>query len=512
MSEWTSTVAVQSVVLMASAFGIAWLLRGQNAALRHYVWTLGLGFLLLLPLMPLLPQLTEVAPIAVPVSTVTRIVVTGRSSGWSLEQGLSSVWMAGVVGLLLMEVLRQTRGEWLRRRSLAGGDGYWLSPDLAVPAVGGLFSPRILLPLDAVDWTEERREAVLAHERMHVVRKDLWWHLLGRIACAVYWPNPLVWLAARAQQRECEQACDDGVVTGGVAAADYAGHLVEIARSLNSEPFIEGGLSMAKQSTLEQRLMALLNPLTSHRPVSRGTLALTFVLSLALLAPVAGLRLIAQTGNGVRGVVRDASGANVEGARVTLRFMKPRETQRVELVKTNAAGEFSFPSLPDDDWYSMTVEKPGFAITAMPMLKLGGQPLVFTLNLGGIKETVNVSSVGPPPPPPPPPPSTGVVPAPAPTRIRIGGNVQAAKLLNKVAPIYPADCKAEGVEGVVLLMAIIGVDGDVLKLEPVNQFVDPRLRDAAMNAVKLWRYQSTLLNGKPIEVTTQIEVNFTLAK
>jgi hypothetical protein len=506
MSESTWTLALQSVVLMASAFGIAWLLRRQNAGLRHIVWTLGLGFLLVLPLMPLLPQFTAVAPIAVPVTTVTRIVVRGGGSGWSLEQWLTTAWAAGVLVLLLLELLRQARGEWLRRRSVAGPDGYWLSPDLAVPAVCGLIAPRVLLPLEALDWTDERREAVLAHERMHIVRQDLWWHLIGRIACAVYWPNPLVWLAVRAQQRECEQACDDGVVTGGVAAADYAGHLVEIARSLNSEPFIEGGLSMAKQSTLEQRLLALLNPLTSHQAVSRGTLALTFVLSLALLAPVAGLKLIAQQAGGVRGVVRDASGANIAGAKVSLRFAQEGMNQRVEIVRTNAAGEFSFPSLPEGNGYSILVEKEGFAALTNAMVRLGG-PLVFTLNVGGMKETVNVNGgLIPPPPPPPPPPPGG------PTRIRIGGNVQAAKLLNKVAPIYPADCKAEGVEGVVLLMAIIGVDGDVLKLEPVNQFVDPRLRDAAMNAVKLWRYQSTLLNGKPIEVTTQIEVNFTLAK
>ena len=54
--------------------------------------------------------------------------------------------------------------------------------------------------------------------------------------------------------------------------------------------------------------------------------------------------------------------------------------------------------------------------------------------------------------------------------------------------------------------------GEVLSLEPVNQFVDARLRDAAVSAVKLWRYQPTLLNGNPVEVTTQVEVNFTLTQ
>ena len=100
----------------------------------------------------------------------------------------------------------------------------------------------------------------------------------------------------------------------------------------------------------------------------------------------------------------------------------------------------------------------------------------------------------------------------SPTRIRIGGNVQAAKIINKVTPIYPADCRSERVEGIVLLNAVIGKEGEVLTLEPVNEFVDSRLRESAISAVKLWRYQPTLLNGNPMEVTTQIEVSFTLVK
>jgi protein TonB len=164
-----------------------------------------------------------------------------------------------------------------------------------------------------------------------------------------------------------------------------------------------------------------------------------------------------------------------------------------------------------DDFYSVFVEKEGFAILSHTMIQLN-KPMVFTLNAGGVKEPVSVSggAIPPPPPPPPPPPFTAI-PDGA-NRVRIGGNVQATKLVNRVAPIYPADCKAEGIEGVVLLQAVIGKVGEVLSLEPVNQFVDSRLRDAAVSAVKMWRYQPTLLNGNPVEVTTQVEVNFTLAK
>lgn len=265
---------------------------------------------------------------------------------------------------------------------------------------------------------------------------------------------------------------------------------------------------MAKQSTLEQRLRALLDPLTSHRPLSRGMFVTSFVLSVVMLAPVAGLKLIAQTDSSVlSGVVRDATGAKIAGAKVAVQFQNPGSDGRVELTRTNATGEFRFPELPYG-FYFVRVEKEGFAMDAFPWRRLEGvkdrnEPLVVTLNVGKIRETVNVSGVMPPNSAP-----TGTMASP--TRIRIGGNVQSAKLVNRVAPFYPVECKKEGVSGIVLLSAVIGKDGDVLSLEPVNQLVDSRLRDAAVSAVKLWRYQPTLLNGNPVEVTTQVEVNFTL--
>ncbi len=93
----------------------------------------------------------------------------------------------------------------------------------------------------------------------------------------------------------------------------------------------------------------------------------------------------------------------------------------------------------------------------------------------------------------------------------MGGNVQASKMVAMTRPTYPADCKAEGVQGTVLLMAVIGTDGSVLNLQQVNELVDPRLVTAATEAVRQWRYKPTLLNGAPVEVVTKIEVNFRLA-
>jgi TonB family protein len=100
--------------------------------------------------------------------------------------------------------------------------------------------------------------------------------------------------------------------------------------------------------------------------------------------------------------------------------------------------------------------------------------------------------------------------APAPARIRVGGNVQQAKLLAKVNPAYPAEAKAQGIEGVVRLQAILGKDGKVEQLTVLEG--PPVLAAAALEAVRQWQYQTTLLNGDPVEVVTEIDCNFTLAK
>ncbi len=67
-------------------------------------------------------------------------------------------------------------------------------------------------------------------------------------------------------------------------------------------------------------------------------------------------------------------------------------------------------------------------------------------------------------------------------------------------------------EGTVLLRGTIGQDGSLINLEPINKLVDPRLINAAMDAVRQWHYQPTLLNGKPVEVVTEIQINFRLAR
>jgi protein TonB len=125
--------------------------------------------------------------------------------------------------------------------------------------------------------------------------------------------------------------------------------------------------------------------------------------------------------------------------------------------------------------------------------------------LGGIIGSVPSAA------PPPPPPVKKEEPKPAtPQRIRVGGNVQQARLVRQPRPSYPPLAKQARIQGVVKLSAIISKDGTVQHLEVISGH--PLLVPSALEAVKQWVYQPTLLNGEPVEVVTQIDVNFTLSQ
>lgn len=261
---------------------------------------------------------------------------------------------------------------------------------------------------------------------------------------------------------------------------------------------------MAKMSDLELRLRAMLSTNPNRGPAGSRLQLTAAAAVLSLLLPLAALRIPALAADGgIQGTVRDASGATVPKARVVLLF---QGSPRKEATLTNDVGEFSFAPLPDGT-FTVRILKPGFAandISGITVRAGNADRLQVTLNTGQVSESLTVVGERP-----------GNEPTPsgaAPQRIRVGGNVQATRLLKQARPSYPPDCKAQGIEGSVMFRAIIGKSGEIINLQQINELVDPRLADAARLAVSQWRYEPTLLNGEPVEVMTDIDVNFTLAR
>ena len=120
----------------------------------------------------------------------------------------------------------------------------------------------------------------------------------------------------------------------------------------------------------------------------------------------------------------------------------------------------------------------------------------------------NAAGLAAPPPPPPPPPPTPPPPkvvAPA-EPVRVGGDVREPRVVRLVPPVYPPLASRARVTGTVILEATLTEDGTVDQIRVISGH--PLLIDAAINCVKQWRYEPTLLNGVPVRVVLTAKVNF----
>jgi len=202
----------------------------------------------------------------------------------------------------------------------------------------------------------------------------------------------------------------------------------------------------------------------------------------------------------ISGAVSDASGAVVPRAKVTAIGL---DTHNREVAYTGPVGQYEFRNIPAGR-YSIEVRAPGFAVSQKEVLLTAGQPVAVNpvLEIGDVSENVDVVA--------PQPATAQPQPQGIPQRIRVGGNVQATKLVYRVPPVYPQHAAETGIHGVVVLQGVISTDGSLLSLASLSKSADAELVQAARDAVSQWRYQPTLLNGEPVEVVTTITVNFKL--
>ena len=547
---WVDFV-VRATIILTAAFAAAYAGRQASAAVRHFVWTAAFVAVLLLPLaMKVGPRFTvggmTTAPTraqavalpgakaAVPARKVPNAVPATQNG----PGGSTVIYRAGVIyrtgaiywaGLYLTGFLlvmgRFLNGAWRMGQMLRGarpasyselaaakvraqlGIGRKVrvleSAAAGVPMTWGVRRPVVLLPETACDWPSGRIHAVLLHEMVHIARHDLAAQMAAQAACCLYWFHPLVWLAARQLRKERERACDDAVLGCGVTAPDYAGHLMELARVLvERQASLADAPAMAEAGDLEERVRALLDRGRNRAPLTRRVAVAVAVLACALMLPVATLTTYAQAGRGaLAGIVQDPSGARVPRSAVTAKNL---DGTNEEVAVANAAGEYGFAAIPAGR-YTIEVRAAGFKIAKKEIVVVAGAAsrADMALEIGSMSESVTIRAARAAP-------ATPAARAMAtPQRIPIGGNVQPAKLLTQVKPTYPPDLKQQGVTGVVSIRAIVSKQGELLNPQVVNT-VNPGLAQAALDAVRQWRFQPTLLNGEPVETITNIDLSFEL--
>jgi beta-lactamase regulating signal transducer with metallopeptidase domain len=233
---------------------------------------------------------------------------------------LAVIWALGAAVVLLRLAMGTMIVARLARRGARIDDGGWLSlaqrlattlhiqrplillrgDRLGVPVTWGIVYPIVLLPEDADEWTEERRRYVLVHEMAHVKRLDALTQLLGQVALALFWFDPLVWIANRRLQLEREHACDDYVLRHGTQPSTYAADLLSMVQSLgtpahrSAQPAF-AALAMARRSEFEGRMLSILDPVLDRHPLNRGRTLMSAFATLLLVVPLAALQPIRQT-------------------------------------------------------------------------------------------------------------------------------------------------------------------------------------------------------------------------
>jgi TonB family protein len=541
---WSYTTRCTVILLVAFVLSLVW--ARSSAAARHLIWVCVFSSLLVLPALSLVVPAWRMSSSVISqagaqeIMGASKTTAVGRDvrahhatlpppnnqetkSGMSLFDRYEfalSVWVLGfgvVLGRLFLGaahvgqmakrakllasadwtgLLRGVAGEFQLNRvvALVQCDG------ATMPMAWGFLQPVILLPRNAGQWSMERRRIVISHEIAHVRRQDCFTQFMAQTACAVYWFNPLVWLAARKLRQESERACDDCVLNLGTKPSDYAEHLLDLARSLKT-PQPSWALAMANPSQLEGRMVAMLDPRRNRDAVTRSRALLTSLLFAALVLPLAALRGVAGAETPkLAGRVYDPSGRVVPGTVITAINL---DTHTKQTIISGSAGEYEFPAIPAGK-YVVEVSKPGFRFEPLRLVVGSGKRGEIDLKLtpGSVVESVDVvararrkNPAGPA--------------AAKPKRILLGDAVEAAKLLTRVMPVYPQSAIDQGLEGTVLIKAVISVEGNILSADVING-PDPALGEAALEAVKQWHYRPTLLNGEPIEVVTTITARFRL--
>ena len=298
---------IKSAIVLVIAGLVAAAMKKQSAAIRHAVWTAGLIGAMAIPLFSLtLPSWqTSFAE-----SAVTLFQKLMLPLG-VLRPAAIAVWIAGAAAGMTLLLYSAGRLAWVAIGAQPVEDARWASiaeqvrqslgirrpvrllQNRSVPFLGtwGILAPRVLLPRDAESWPDDRVGMVLAHELSHIQRHDWVVQVLADAARAIYWFNPIFWLASSRIRRESEHACDDAVIRLGAAGPQYAAELLEMTRALRREERLQSPiLAMAQPSHLELRLVALLNPSLNRLAATPWAVIVVAGVAIALTLPLAAVR------------------------------------------------------------------------------------------------------------------------------------------------------------------------------------------------------------------------------
>jgi TonB family protein len=431
------------------------------------------------------------------------------------------------------------------------------SARVQVPTVIGWLRPVVLIPASCLTGlSTEQIEAIFCHELAHVRRHDYLVSVFQSVAEALLFYHPAVWWVSKQVRRERECCCDEIAVEMGGDVLAYAKALSYLEERRAAFPeFVLG----ANGGVLTMRIKRLLG----CKEDAQASRFAAFTL-IALLVTAAGSYVVtaarAQDGSSmvkaavspaVGGGAQNAAGGSAtsqpeqrvqntapndpvtESATQTVRgdgeitgivvdptgALVPRASVRVTNIDgplsmtkvTNGSGEYSFSPLPPGR-YDIDVTVPGFQRVRREMVSIeGAQRIVLNLQVkvGAVSQTTTVAAV----------PTVAVAATPPMVEVprlepgrpaRVSAGTMAGNIIFKADPVYPAEARAEHVEGEVVLHATISKAGTIENVQVLSG--PPILMVSAIDAVRQWKYKPYLLNGEPTEVETTINIRYSLSE
>jgi TonB family protein len=556
------TAILQVSIVLAVALGATALLRRRSAALRHWILAVAITCALAAPALELLipawklPAGTSrwatsvVSPGTLAVFESIASDVSGGAASANVARGwrpdlhgvsrlMLGAWAVGAIAMLLMLLTRLMQLRQLARDAHRVDDPEWRARleaaarthgvgrpiellqgcNAAMVVTWGSVRPRVLIPRDADQWSDARIRVVLSHELAHIRRND-WLVQVGAAALrSLYWFHPLAWIAARALNRDAERACDDLVLKEGVSGSEYASHLLAVARdAARQRRQWSAAAAIARSSTLEGRIRAMLNARVNRSPLTRATrvVAVATISLIALAAAALSTNAAAQQGIGsITAVVYDQAGGVLPAVAVKVLHVDSGRTSAAETDRTGTVALRDIPS----GIYELTMGLIGFATVKATLDVRPGDRLQrnVVLPLGSLEESVTVVGSRVP---------SGAVreaAAPAPRAVRdippprapaswaggIGGNIKQPTRAVDVKPRYPAELEGTGAGATVTLSGRIGMDGYMLDLKDISATpAHQAFVASAVEAVRQWEFHPTLLNGAPVETNITITVRY----
>lgn len=536
--------SLQIGVLVGVSAGIPRLLRVFVPAVQHAFWR---ALLLACVLLPLLQP--RHAAMALPHPGVPAAPAAAGGALWPFEL-VSAVdgrrardWTGMVFGIVAAGAL--CRLAWvsvgfirLRRRTAQGGDDAtgafedvqralrtrasirW-SCDVEQAVTFGLRRPVVLLPASLQGLEPRALRAVVAHELFHVQRRDWAWLIAEEIVRAVFWFHPAMWWLVSRVQLARETVVDELSILFTNARRTYLDTLLALA----DDSAFSSSSAFSHRRHLFHRVMLLSKEgdMSSIRVVA-ASLALALALAGGAWTGVRAFPLRqagASAAPSAQNPPRDPLSPDTHHLRATEFYERATKNTALSpaakmkalqnaidaedralainpeyvpalIYKNLALRTLATVTTDTDEQHRMIQEADALRDKALALRRAAGLPdPPFASNT-----------------PAPPVPASYQEAIARLHPLRIGGNMMAPVKVRDAQPQYPEEAKSAGIQGVVILEAIVNAEGKVEDARILKSV--PQLDGAALEAVRQWEYMPTLLNGAPVPIVVTLTVNFTL--